>query len=110
MKKIIAMLLALVMVFALVACGNSGDSDKDTEKTPSTSTPADTDKQPESKPITIKLQGAFAEGAEHYYYFEQFCKSVNERSNGTVTVVWGSGPEAIPTDQLAEAMHNGQHK
>lgn len=107
MKKIIAMLLALVMVFALAACGNSGDSGKDTEKTPGTSTPADTDKQPESKPITIKLQGAFAEGAEHYYYFEQFCKSVNERSNGTVTVVWGSGPEAIPTDQLAEAMQNG---
>ena len=31
MKKIIAMLLALVMVFALVACGNA---DKDDGKTP----------------------------------------------------------------------------
>lgn len=96
-KRILALLLALVMSISLAACGNAS-GDKDTGKDNETT---------ESKPITIKLQGAFAEGAEHYYYFEQFCKSVNERSNGTVTVVWGSGPEAIPTDQLAEAMQNG---
>lgn len=50
MKKIIAMLLAVVMVFALVACGNADKDDEktpDTQNTPGTSTPVETDKQPE---------------------------------------------------------------
>ena len=106
MKKIIALLLALVMVFALVACGNADKPADNTDK-PGTSAPANTDKKPESKPITIKVQGAFAESASAFYYLPKFIESVYERSNGTVTVEWGAGPEAIPTDQLAEAMQNG---
>lgn len=54
MKKLIAMLLALTMVFALVACSDSGSKDTETSNTPetSTSTPAETDKQPEeSTPV-----------------------------------------------------------
>ena len=51
MKKILAMLLAVVMVFALVACSNSGTKDDektpDAQNTPGTSAPAETDKQPE---------------------------------------------------------------
>ena len=51
MKKIIAMLLAVVMVFALVACSNSGAKDDEqtpsADNTPGTSAPAETDKQPE---------------------------------------------------------------
>ncbi len=106
-KRTLALILALAMSLTLVACGSKDSgNDKPAENTPGTSQPAE-NKPAESKPITIKLQGAFAEGTEHYYYFEQFCKSVNERSNGSVTVVWGSGPEAIPSDQLAEAMQNG---
>lgn len=108
-KRTLALLLALAMCLALTACGGNKDtkpSDSGAAK-PSDSQTQTSDSAPESKPITIKLQGAFAEGTEHYYYFEQFCESVYERSNGTVTVVWGSGPEAIPSDQLAEAMQNG---
>ena len=49
MKKIIALLLALSMVFALVACGNAEKpSDKTPDETPGTSAPAETDKQPEA--------------------------------------------------------------
>lgn len=106
MKKILALILALALSLSLVACGDDNASDKTNSDKPA-DTGASSNTDTESKPITIKLQGAFAEGAEHYYYFEQFCESVYERSNGTVTVVWGSGPEAIPTDQLAEAMQNG---
>lgn len=57
MKKIIALLLALVMVFALVACGNKGEQPKDDANdanTPAdTNTPADdstgTPEEPEQK-------------------------------------------------------------
>ena len=89
MKKVIALLLALVMVFALVACGGS-NTDKKNEEV-----------------ITIKVQGAFPESASAFYYLPKFIESVSERSNGTLKVEWGAGPEAIPTDQLAEAMQNG---
>jgi len=61
----------------------------------------------EAAPMTIKLSGAFAEGSDHYFYFDQFCKTVEERSNGTLKVVWGHGPEAIPSNKFAEAMQNG---
>jgi len=51
MKKIIAMLLTVVMVFALVACGTADEPEKTPDETPGTSAPAETDKQPEeSKP------------------------------------------------------------
>ena len=102
-KRILALLLAAILCAALAACSGSstgGTSSNEPANQPSGGGGTST-------PITIRLQGAFAEGTEHYYYFDQFCQSVSERSNGTVTVVWGSGPEAIPTDQLAEAMQNG---
>lgn len=103
-KRTLALLLALAMCLSLAACGG----DKDTKPSDSGSSQTQpSDSAPESKPITIKVQGAFPESAEAFYYLDTFCKSVSERSNGTVTVVWGSGPEAIPTDQLAEAMQNG---
>ena len=41
MKKILAMLLALVMVFALVACGNPGSEQPSGDPNPGTNTPAD---------------------------------------------------------------------
>ena len=52
MKKIIAMLLALVMVFALVACGTADEPQKEPEKTPEATAPAQPDEKPEeSKPV-----------------------------------------------------------
>jgi DNA-binding LacI/PurR family transcriptional regulator/predicted small lipoprotein YifL len=42
MKKIIALLLALVMCFALVACGGGGNDTKPADTTPADTTPADT--------------------------------------------------------------------
>mgnify|MGYP001084199156 CR=1 FL=1 len=97
MKRTLTIILALVMVLALAGCGGS----------PAPAEPEPGGEAPAADPITIKLQGAFPEGTAHYYYFDQFCESVYERSNGTLTVEWGAGPEAIPSDQLAEAMING---
>lgn len=112
MKKYLALILALAMSLALFGCSSSGAGSSDAgTSAPSTSDTGsgtqDADAGETHTPITIKLQGAFAEGTAHYFYLDQFCQTVNELSDGTVTVVWGAGPEAIPTDQLAEAMQNG---
>jgi TRAP-type C4-dicarboxylate transport system substrate-binding protein len=93
MRKTLAILLVLALVFSLVACGGGGTE------------PEGEEQEVEAK--VIKLQGAFPEGATHYYFFDQFCDLVYERSNGTLKVEWGAGPEAIPSDQLGEAMQNG---
>lgn len=114
-QKTIALLLTFALCLSLAAC-SSGSGDTTQPSDSGTTQPSDSGTtQPSdsgsgtttSEPITIKIQGAFAEGTETYYYLDQFIQSVSERSNGTVTVEWGSGPEAIPTDQLAEAMQNG---
>ena len=119
MKKLLALTMALVLCASLFAgCGgssNGGSTAKSETKTetkseaaaPAAETKSEAPAAASHEAITIKLQGAFAEGADHYWYFEQFCKTVNELSEGSVTVVWGAGPEAIPTDQLGEAMQNG---
>ena len=79
--------LSLCLVLATVVCGGGGAL--------------------ASTPITIRLKGAFNEGMDSYYYLPQLIESVYERSNGTVTVVWGAGPEAIPASELGEAMSAG---
>lgn len=118
MKKLLSLVVAAVLCMSLfAACGESSSSSSTAAKseakteTKSEAAPAATEEKSEAaseshEAITIKLQGAFAEGADHYWYFEQFCQSVNEYSDGSLTVVWGAGPEAIPTDQLGEAMQN----
>lgn len=116
MKKLFAMVMAAVLCAAMLAgCGGGGSNNQPAAEAKSEA-PAAAAAQSEApaaeasashEAITIKLQGAFAEGADHYWYFDQFCKTVNELSEGSVTVVWGAGPEAIPTDQLGEAMQNG---
>jgi len=109
MKKIsICVLLALTLI--LSACGG-GTTAPDPAPAPVAPTAPATDggtdaPAPTSTPITIRLQGAFGEATDHFFYLPQFIESVYERSGGTVTVVWGAGPEAIPTGELAEALRN----
>ncbi len=97
MKKVFLALLVVALVsasFALVACGG----EETTETTTAASTPVEV--------TTLHLQGAFPEGGAHYYYLETFQEKVKEYSNGTLEVVWGAGPEAIPANELGEALKN----
>jgi TRAP-type C4-dicarboxylate transport system substrate-binding protein len=104
-KKFLALVLALAMSLTLFGCGSGSSGGSQTSNSGSAST--DSGSSGTHEAITIKLQGAFAEGTAHYFYLDQFIETVSELSEGSVTVVWGAGPEAIPTDQLAEAMQNG---
>ena len=108
MKKILALILALVMCLSLVACGG-GSADKPADKPADTGSSAPAEKPAEKpvEPVTLKFQGAWAQSNSAFYFFDTFCELVEEYSNGTLKVVWGAGPEAIPSDQLAEAMQNG---
>ena len=58
MKKLIALLLALVMVFALAACGGEGETTTTEPPADDTTTPADdttTPEAPEVEPVTLNI-------------------------------------------------------
>lgn len=109
-------LLVLATAVIAVACGDEGTPETTattatTEQVTTTSAPVQTTGATTTEttgesvtPVTLKLQGAFPEGTAHYYYFDTFCQKVQEYSGGTLTVEWGAGPEAIPSNELAEAM------
>lgn len=99
MKKIIALLLALVMVFALVACGNSSTPSSSTpsSSTPSSSTPSTSGKDygeySAENPLELKLSHFVSNDtnqlAQLAIVFEQ---KVEELTGGAVDVViYGGG-------------------
>jgi TRAP-type C4-dicarboxylate transport system substrate-binding protein len=112
-KKVFVLVVILSIAAFAAACG--GDDTPATTAAPATTAttaaPATTTSAPTATteavaPVTLKLQGAFPEGGAHYYYLETFQQKVEEYSGGTLKVVWGSGPEAIPANELAEALAN----
>ena len=77
MKKLIALLLAMVMVFSLVACGGSAEKPAETE---AAAAPAETEAAaPEAEEVVIKV-GIAAPDVTHgwvagvAYYAEKYCK------------------------------------
>lgn len=98
MKKIIAMLLGLAMVFTLAACGEkSSTSDKDTGKTPDTSANTSADKTPdkdasadtgvdfsEKVNLTFGISGAAGMGSA--IANQKAIDMIAERSNGAITI------------------------
>jgi|GEM_PF-1701417 len=115
MKKVLALLMVVMIAGFAVACGGeetpettttAAPATTETTAAPSSTTESSTETTEAVTPVTLRLQGAFPEGGAHYYYFDQFCASVEEYSQGTLSVVWGAGPEAIPANELAEALTN----
>lgn len=92
-NKILVVLLSVILVLSLAGCAG-GD-----KEAPATSEP--------SEATTIKIHSAWAENNAMNHHLNPFIEKVDEKSNGTLKIVWGGGPEAIPAFQLAEAVKNG---
>lgn len=97
MKKFLAMLMALVMVFALAACGGSkapAESNKPAE--PSNSQPAESGKPAEPgnaaiDPLEIKFSSTFQQTETGGQIIQYFIDKIGELSGGAITVNinWG---------------------
>ncbi|MGI6451255.1 MAG: TRAP transporter substrate-binding protein DctP [Desulfitobacteriia bacterium] len=92
-KKILIVFFSVLLVLSLAACSGGG-----------TQTPPAGD---EGKVTKLKVYSAWAENNAMNVHLQPFMEKVKEKSNGTLEIVWGGGPEAIPTQQLAEAVKNG---
>lgn len=87
MKKTLSMLLAIIMVFALCACGQSNapaanNTPTDTAAPADTSAPADA----ATPTITIKLAHAMMENTPQHKGALKFQELVSEKTNGQVEV------------------------
>ena len=91
-KKILVILFCLFLVFSLSGC-SGGEAAK----------PAGD----QAEIVTLKIYSAWAENNAMNVHLKPFIEKVKAKSNGTVDIVWGGGPEAIPSQQLAEAVKNG---
>ena len=91
MKKIIALLLALVLCFGLVACGGGSDS-------------GDTDKQ---EVITIQIGHSDTTENLIHKSLLNFAAAVNERTEGRVEVKIYAAEQLGPNSEMAEMVKMG---
>lgn len=98
MKKLIALLLALAMAFALVACGGGAASSNPSSAPsgdPAASTPADSseggDNATEVEPLEIKYSSTYQETETGGIIQKYFIDKLDELSGGAITVdiAWG---------------------
>jgi len=61
----------------------------------------------QEKAVTLKLVSAFPQNNRMNNALWMLQKKVKEGSKGRLEIIWGGGPEAIPTFQLVEAIRNG---
>lgn len=87
-KKILIVLLSVILILSLGGCAGGGN------KAPTEVT-------------TLKIHSAWAENNAMNYHLKSFVEKAEAKSNRTLKIEWGGGPEAIPAFQLAEAVQNG---
>ena len=103
MKKLIALLLAAIMVFALCACGSQPAAAPASGTETTTTEPGSADPAaaalPEIEPQTVKLACIAAEESGLGKSLNKFAELVGERTNGKITVdvflggILGTEPE-----------------
>lgn len=100
MKKIIALILALVMVFALCACGQKTASEPASEPK--------TEAQPAAeKPIEIKLTTTDPTGSVTVNDLIACCDEIRERTNGMVDIqVYPDGQMLVYAEGVEALMSN----
>ncbi len=95
-RKIMMLMLVIVVSMSLIACG--GASEKADVGSAGSG---------EEQAVVLKVNSAWAEGNSLLWNMDDFVQKVDEKTNGTVKIEWGGGPESIPTYQLVEALKNG---
>lgn len=107
MKKLFALLLALIMVLSLVACGASAPAEeKPAADAPAADAPA---AEAPAEPIKLRIQVAEAETASKAIYTKKFADKVYERTNGAVQIDVYYSSELGSLADVLEQISNGSN-
>lgn len=98
-KKSRFVLSIISMILIISGCTNQNSQE-------SAGSPSNKETGADQK-VTLSVTSAWAEGNSLLFNLDDFIKKVDEKSKGTVNIVWGGGPETIPTYQQVEALRNG---
>lgn len=108
MKKVLALILALSMVFALCACGGSAPAAETKTEAPATeAAAANADPLADLKPITITFAVTTAEEDVGTIACKNFMAAVEERSGGKITFDYYPNGQLGSLEELTEAMATG---
>ena len=111
MKKIIAMLLALAMVFALAACGSSGTNSAPADNGSNVTAPAASDASDpyaDLDPVTINCVTIFESETGIVRALKYMGEQLSERTNGKLTMeIYDAGQTGGENEQ-AEALVIGE--
>ena len=92
MKKFVAMLLALVMVFALCACGSNGDKAADDNNG--------------DYHLVLKLSHVFQPNEQLTIEMQQVAQRIKERTNGAIEIqCYDSGQLATYKDNVEQVVN-----
>ncbi len=92
MKKILALILSLVMVFGLAACGASTEAPATTPTESGTTTGSDSTVEP----IVLKFSDCHNPTATNHLAFQKMAEVVKEATNGAIEI------EVYPSSQLGD--------
>jgi len=106
MKKVFALLLTLVMVFSLVACG--GSSEAQPSGTSGGSSAATTEKADDQEVYTITLSHQYATTTAFHDMVIWWEEQLETRSNGRIQVEEFPSSQLMPPDQEFTAMLDGR--
>ena len=121
MKKILAILLVLAMIFALTACGKKEAAPAPAATTPAASTPASSGSSGSSstpapapaatdlkslKPVNVILPTAASNNAIETIYTEKWMELVTERSDGQITFDYTNASAMGTFAELLEGVDN----
>ena len=105
MKRVLVLLLAMIMIFALVGCNNNAENQPTPEKTQPTE-PSVTD-QTEGEPILIWIPGDEKEYAYYFSMFENY-KAKVEADGGTFNYTIEQQPWGDYWTKLPLEVNNGR--
>ena len=86
MKKVIALLLAAVMMFALCACGSSSAPAATEAPAAADAAPAEAEAAVSTDPIVVNISHSYTELDQVSVELNTAAKNISERTNGVVTV------------------------
>ena len=105
MKKALSLVLALVMIAAMAACGAQGQP-AETAKTDSAA-PAQETTEEKMEPITLNIAASYADGSDFINYLQQACDAITDKTGGAVNFQIYTSNQLGSVADCMEQMLNG---